>query len=529
MGRIVHALKVMSAALATSGLLVAVLVSVAAGRGQPPRDTLVVGASSEPRSLDPHTTTASSDFRVLVNVYEGLTQFADGSLTPAPCLAERWTISDDGTVYTFELRRDVRFHDGSEFDAAAVVFNFERMLDDQHPYHDTGPFPLAFFFERVRHVRALERYVVQFTLDQPFAPLLSNLAYPTGLLLSPSAVIAHGRAVAEHPVGTGPFRFERWDSGRRLVLTRFPGYREPAPPGAVARIIFRPIADPMTRVAELSAGGVDLVPELGPDQVAEFRRSPGFEVVEAAGPHLWFLILNTRRPPLDDVAVRRALNYAVDKRALVREVLQDTATVAVGPIAQAFGAAAGDVEPFAHDPQRARELLAQAGVQPGTVLTLAAPTAGSGMLAPMAMATAIQADLAAVGLDVRVESYEWNAYLTKVNAGLGELHMAEMAWMTNDPDTLPFLSLRRQAQPPQGFNSGWYDNPRLDDLLLRARQQVDPSARAGLYAQVQRIVHDDAPWLFVASWRQNVVLNQRVEGFELQPSFLLHLDQVSKR
>lgn len=528
-GRTVNALKVMSAALAAAGLLVAALVVTAGGRTSPPREMLVVAVSAEPRSLDPHATTASSDFQVLANIYEGLVRFADGTLTPVPGLAERWTIADDGTTYTFYLRQGVRFHDGSMFDAHSVVFNLERMLDKEHPYHHTGPFPLAFFFERVQHVRAMDAHTVQLVLDEPFAPLLANLAYPTGYIISPQAVRARGAGIAEHPVGTGPFRFERWDSGRRIVLSRFDARGAAAPALAVSQLVFRPIADPMTRVAELSAGSVDLVPELNPDQVAEFRRTPGFEVVEAAGPHLWFVILDTRRPPFDDVRVRRAVNYAVDKRALVRDVLQGTATVAAGPIAAAFGDAAGDVDPYAYDPRQARELLAEAGIRKGTVVKLAAPTAGSGMLAPLAMATAIQADLAAVGLDVSVETYEWNAYLKEVNAGLTQHHMAQMAWMTNDPDTLPFLSLRRAAWPPAGFNSGWYDRPELDELLHRARVELEPARRAFLYAEVQRLVHDDAPWLFVASSRKSVVFAERLEGPKVQPSFLLGLEGVTKR
>jgi peptide/nickel transport system substrate-binding protein len=145
------------------------------------------------------------------------------------------------------------------------------------------------------------------------------------------------------------------------------------------------------------------------------------------------------------------------------------------------------------------------------------------------MATAIQANLRAIGMTVQIQTYEWNSYLTKINAGLDDVDLAEMAWMTNDPDTLPFLALRSEAQPPSGFNSGWYSNPEVDELLRHGRRATDAGQRATTYATVQRIVHDEAPWVFVASWKQNVVVNDRVTGMRLEPSFLLYLDEVNKR
>ena len=187
------------------------------------------------------------------------------------------------------------------------------------------------------------------------------------------------------------------------------------------------------------------------------------------------------------------------------------------------------MEPYPYDPLLARLLLTQAGLDEGASLTLAVPTGGAGMLAPVQMATAIQADLAGVGLEVNIQTFEWNSYLTRVNEGLDDIDMAAMAWMTNDPDTLPFLALRTNAHPPAGFNSGWYSNQQVDRLLARARATSTRGERDALYATVQRIVHDDAPWLFVASWKQNIVSRKGLSGLRVEPSFLLYLDQVYQR
>jgi peptide/nickel transport system substrate-binding protein len=497
------------------------------GRAGAPDDVLVVGQVAEPRTLDPATVTSTNDFRILVNMYEGLTRFRAGSLDVEPALAERWEILDGGRTYVFHLRRGVSFHDGTPLDAEAVKFNFERLLDPKHPAAGTGPFPLAFFFAAVKAVEVVDPLTVRFRLDEPFAPLLSNLAYPAGLIVSPKAVTEDGRDFGRAPVGTGPFRFAAWESERQVKLERFDGYWGDKP--RLSALVFRPIADPSARAAEMLAGGLDLMPEVPADDIASFGDRSRFALHEAAGPHLWYLTLNAGRGPLKDLRVRRAVNLAIDKNAIVEAVLRGTASVPAGPVPAAFGPASDErLEPYAHDPAKARALIEEAGAA-GATLTLLASDGGSGMLEPIAMATAIQADLAKVGLKVVVRTMEWNAYLARVNGGLGDADMAEMAWMTNDPDTLPYLALRSAATPDKGgFNTGGYVNPKLDDLLERARRETDATARAALYREVDRIGHDDAPWALVASGRQVAVSTSKVRGFELQPSFLLDLSGVSK-
>ena len=496
---------------------------------QTPPGVLIVAQIAEPKSLDPHAVTAVNDFRILMNVYDGLVRYKDGTLEVEPALAESWEISDDGTVYTFTLREGVSFHDGTPFNAEAVVFNFQRMLDEEHPYYDTGPFPLAFFFSTVDTVEAVDETTVRFTLKEPYAPFLSNLAYPTGLIVSPAAVEAHGKDFGRNPVGTGPFKFAEWESNAKVVVEANPDYWDGAP--SLQAVVFRPITDANTRVAEMLAGGVDLMVEVPPDNVATFNDDPGFEVFEQAGPHVWFLILNTKEGPFADKRVRQAVNYAIDKETLVNDVLQGTAEVAAGPTPPAFAWAYNEsLEPYPHDPEKAKSLLKDAGAE-GASLTFYVTEGGSGMLDPIPMGSAIQADLAEVGLDVKIETYEWNTFLGKVNPGLeGKADMAEMAWMTNDPDTLPYLTLRTEASPDNGgFNSGYYANPEVDKLLEAARRATDQAERAKLYKEMQTIVHEDAPWAFIANWKQNAVASERVEGFALQPSFFLLLHDVVKQ
>ena len=516
--------------------LCAVILAIAAASGpwaattqaQTPPNVLVVGQIAEPKSLDPHAVTAVNDFRILMNIYDGLVRYRDGTLEVEPALAKSWTISEDGLTYTFELRDGVSFHDGTPFNAAAVKFNFDRMLDETHPYHDTGPFPLSFFFSAVDSVTVVSERSVRFALKEPYAPFLSNLAYPTGLIVSPDAVKRHGKDFGRHPSGTGAYNFAEWESNAKVVVTRNDGYWDGAP--SLEAIVFRPITDGNTRVAEMLAGGIDMMVEVPPDSVETFAKDAGYVVHEQAGPHVWFLILNAKDGPMADKRVRQAVNYAIDKKTLVDNVLQGTAEIAAGPTPPAFSWAYNEsLQPYPYDPDKARALVKEAGFE-GAKLTFYVTEGGSGMLDPVPMGAAIQADLAKIGFDVEIETYEWNTFLGKVNPGLeGKADMAEMAWMTNDPDTLPYLALRSGAWPDKGgFNSGYYANPEVDKLLEAARRSTDQSERAKLYRRMQEIVQEDAPWAFIANWKQNAVTSDNVGGFKLQPSFFLLLQNVTK-
>ncbi|TDH35958.1 ABC transporter substrate-binding protein [Pseudohoeflea suaedae] len=515
--------KLLAAAFGALSLLLA-----SPAMSQTPPNVAIVGQIAEPKSLDPAAVTAVNDFRILVNVYDGLTRYRDGTLEVEPALAESWEISEDGKTYTFKLRSGVTFHDGSEFNAEAVKFNFDRMLKEDHPFHDTGPFPLAFFFSSVAEVNVIDDLTVEFKLNAPYAPFLSNLAYPTGLIVSPAAVEEYGKDFGRHPSGTGAFKFEEWEANAKVVVSRNEDYWDGAAP--LEAIVYRPITDANTRIAEMLAGGLDIMVEVPPDSLQQFRDNAEYKVLEQAGPHVWFLILNLKEGPFSDKLVRQAANYAIDKKALTENVLQGTADIAAGPTPPAFAWAYDEsLDPYPYDPEKAKELLKEAGYS-GEPLTFYVTEGGSGMLDPVAMGTAIQADLQKVGMKVNIETYEWNTFLDKVNPGLeGKADMAEMAWMTNDPDTLPYLALRSEAFPDKGgFNSGYYSNPKVDELLNAAREATDQSERAKLYKEMQQIVHDDAPWVFVANWKQNAVTRAGVENFKLQPSFFLMLQKVTK-
>ena len=237
-------------------------------------------------------------------------------------------MSPDGRTYTFTLRQGVKFHDGSAFDADAVKFNFDRVLDANHPFHDTGPFPFVFTLGPIDRVEVLGPLKVALVYKEAYAPALTMLAGAIGGLagISPAAVKRYGKDFSRNGGGAGPFRFVEWVSGQRFVLEGNAGYWRGAP--KLKGIVFRPIVDDNARVSEMQSGGTDITIEVPPDNIATFTASPDFTYYQQVGPHLWYLVLNTVTKPFDDKRVRQAINYAINKGGMVTDVLKDTATVA---------------------------------------------------------------------------------------------------------------------------------------------------------------------------------------------------------
>ena len=493
---------------------------------QTPNDVLVIGHVAELQTLDPAQAVTISDFRILANIYEGLLRYKDESLDVEPGLAESWTISPDARTYTFKLRQGVKFHDGTDFNAETVKFNFDRVTDKDHPYANTGPFPFVFTLGPIEKTEVADPFTVIIHLKEPYSPMLTMLAGAIGGLagISPAAVKQYGKDFARHGGGTGPFKFVLWESGQRFVLEANPAWWAGKP--KLAGLVYRPIIDENARVSEMLSGGTDITIEVPPDNIATFTASKNFTFYEQSGPHLWYLMLNCKEKPFDDKLVRQAANYAINKEALVGEILKGTATVAAGPTPPAFSwAHDNDLKPYPYDPAKAKALLAQAGYPNGVDVTFYVTESGSGMLSPILMGTAIQADLAAVGIRAKIETYEWNTFLGKIIPGMeGKAQVAELSFMTQDPDMHPFLALRTGAP----VNSGRYSNPKVDALIDAARAEPDPAKRAALYKKMQDILADDAPWVFVCNWKQNAVSTAAVKGFKLHPSFTTRFWDTSK-
>ncbi len=504
------------------GLLAVALVSVATAA--PPKDAMVIGLLAEPVTMDPPQITDLNSTRVIKRLFEGLTAQELGTYKIVPGLAQSWDISKDGLTYTFHLRPNVKFHDGTPLTAEAVKFCFDRQLNDQGPFYATGTYPyVKGFLGNVAGLEVVNPSTVQIRLKAPLTPFLQYLAHHSLYVYSPDALKKWGKDMVKHPVGTGPFKLETWEPGVRVVLARYDQYWGGAP--KIRQAIYVPIIEAQARLSAIKTGEIDLTMDVPPDSLADLRKDPDVVVAETNSSAVWYIVLNTRHPALKDKRVRQAMNYAVHKDAIIRDILKGTAIVASTPLSPVYGPYHEDkTVRYPYDPEKAKALLKEAGYASGFDVTFFVPESGSGMQSPVEMATVIQANLAAVGVRAKIQTMEWGAYLKKYLDGPD---MAEMSWNPSigDPDHMMYMLLSSDRFPP-AFNAGFYQNPRVDELLRRGRTTIDEKERVPLYREAQRLVVEDAPWIFVDHGKQVIVLRKRVQGFKLHPNFDLVLTQV---
>src|SRR2546425_359293 len=291
-----------------------------------------------------------------------------------------------GLRYTFKLRKGISFHDGTPLNAEAVKFSIERQINAEHPFNKLGKYPFAnYFFGNVKAVEVVDPSTVEFVLKEPRASFLAILTAGAASIVSPTAVKKLGVDYALQPVGTGPFRYVAWDRGQRVVLERNAQYWKS--PVKVERVIYRPIVEDQARLTELLTGALDLIVGTPPDFVAQLENNPKVTLLKQVGAHVWYLGINNQKKPFDDKRVRQALNYAVNKEAIVRDVLKGTGSMSAGPVLPGTWGADAGLKPYPYDPERARKLLADAGYPGGFTTSMWVPESGSGMQAPVAMAT----------------------------------------------------------------------------------------------------------------------------------------------
>lgn len=491
--------------------------------------TIIVGLQAEPVSLDSHQVSDYNTHRAAYGLYDHLLHFKDESTEVEPGLVESWEISDDGLVYTLHLRKGVKFHDGTDFNAEAVKFNIERQIDPNHPYHDTGEFLYAeFTWGMVEKVEVADEYTAKITLKEPFAPFLNHLAMHPAAMVSPAAVEKYGRDFSINPVGTGPFKFVSWTPGVEIVLEKNPDYWRGAP--KIDRVIYRPIIEDQPRLTELEAGGVSFIVNVPPDELARLKGDDRFTVVEQPGMHTWWVAFNHTKAPFNDKRVRQAMNYAVNKKAIVDNILKGTGVLAFNPLPPVVWGYTDDVQRYDYDPEKAKELLAEAGYPDGFSCSFWIPESGSGMQQPVPMGTAIQADLKAVGIDCKIETFEWGTYLDKVIVPPedAEFDLFEMSWIgdNGDPDNHSYILLSGEQWPPHGYNMGFYKNDEADALMQEARTTFDRAKRTELYNKILKILAEDPPWIIIDHETQIVVMDQKIKNFKLHPTGPFRFENV---
>jgi peptide/nickel transport system substrate-binding protein len=502
------------------GLVVVVAAALAACNTQP-ANVLIFGRGSDSIGLDPALENDGESFKVCDNIYETLVQYAPENTSIEPLLATSWAVSSDRLVWTFRLRSGVRFHDGTPFNAAAMKFSLDRQFVEDHPYHDVeGAFKYwkdMGMDDIVEEIAAPDDSTLVISLNQPNAPFLSNLAMNFAAAVSPAAIRRHGDDYFKNPVGTGPFRFVEWRKDERIVLERNEDYWGRVP--RLQRLIFKPIQDAAVRYLELKTGAIHGLDNLSPEFIQEIRQDPQLQLLQQAGMNTGYLAMNMERPPFDNRLVRLAVNHAIDKTSLVENFYQGLATPAKNPIPPTMWGYNDAVEAYPHDPDRARELLAEAGYANGFDTELwAMPVPRPYMPQPGKIAQALQSDLSKVGIRSKIVQWEWGTYLDKVFAG--EHSMALLGWTgdNGDPDNFLFVLLDKTAAEKPAQNIAFYRSDELHELLVRARQMPSQAEREALYLRAQELVHRDVPWVPLVHATQTAAFQQVVRGFTLHPT-----------
>jgi len=513
-----------------SALAAAALSLPAAMPAQAEGGTLVWGMPAVETVLDPHVGCGGLTMNVTFQIYENLWEqdLTQPEVTPnaiVPRLAKSWDISPDGTEYTFHLREGVTFHDGTPFDAEAVKFNYDRFWNESSPhFYPAAKAYLGYFTKYIENVEVIDPLTVKITLTEPNYEWLRLGVLSCGQprMISPTAVATLGNdTLASQPVGTGPFKFSEMEVGVKIVLERNDAYW--GEHAKLDRIIYRPLSDPATRLNALRAGEVNMIHEAPWDEL-ESLADEGFQLVMNENtPSIFFISFNMKNEVMQDVRVRKAINMAIDREGIAREVMHNTGKAEYGILSPGTTAYDPSFRSFPYDPEGAKQLLAEAGYADGLQIDYDIFQYGTGEL----VEKWVQRDLKKVGIDTKMTLIEWQTYLTKWLAGAApELEMNQMSWGMATAWWTGTVS-RCDHQPPNGFNVGWYCNEEVDKLFDQALAEADPAKQAEYYRRANEIIMlEDVAFAPLYDSFHPVVLAPSVKGFNHPPEWWYDLSTV---
>lgn len=464
----------------------------------------------DPDTLDPLQLTTTTVGNLVDYMVEPLTKLAsDGSIQPH--LAESWTVSPDGLQYTFSLRSGVKFHDNTPFDAAAVKWNFDRLKDPEVRVPGRASYP-------VEQTEVLDASTVRVTLKRPYVPFISALSVSVVGMLSPAAVEQHGNSYKNytHLVGTGPYVFQERKKGEKITVTKSATYwgRKPH----YDQVIFRIVPEAATRESLLLAGQVDLIILPPIADLPALQRNRAVKVLMAPSDRTIFIAINTQKPLLNDVRVRQALNYAVDKQAIITNVLFGAGDPMDAPMASSlFGYCRAGAYEF--DQAKAKQLLKEAGVAPGTPISLLHPTGR--YVQDKEASQALAGYLREVGLEPQLQTMDWPSYISTIHAppdkNTTQLHY--LGWAPSFLDSSQqMLQFASSYAPPNGQATTFYQNPQVDIWIKAAEEEGNPEKRKAYFCQIAKQVWQDAPWIFL--WVQHfpIVYSAKVTGIGSLPN-----------
>jgi dipeptide transport system substrate-binding protein len=511
----------------------AVLALAIAGNHAASAKTLVYCSEGSPENFYPAINTTGTSFDASSRqIYNRLVEFERGTTKIEPGLATSWDATEDGLSYTFHLRKGVKwqttknFKPTRDFNADDVIFSFDRqsnkdnpwfkVTSDNHSYYSDMDMPTL-----VKSIEKVDDSTVKFTLTAPEAPFIANIAMDFASIISKEYADQLMKAgtpekMDQEPVGTGPFQLEAY---QKDAVIRYKAFQENwRGKLAIDTLVFAITPDASVRYAKLKANECQIMPYPNPADLPDIKKNPDLKVLDQPGLNVGYLAFNTTKKPFDDKRVRQAINYAIDKKAILEAVYPGVGVAAKNPIPPSLWSYNDDVKDYPYDPAKAKQLLAEAGHANGFETDLWwMPVQRPYNPNAKRIAELMQADLEKVGVKAKLVSFEWGEYRKRAQAG--EHQMAELGWTgdNGDPDNFMYVLLGCAAAKPGGSNiAKWCYKP-FDDLLVQAKRTPDVAKRTDLYKKAQVIFKEEAPWFTIAHAVQNAPVRKEVQNYKLSP------------
>lgn len=501
-------------ALGAVALGVAALAAPAA-HAETPKDTLVIGKSEDPRTLDPAVTMSNNAWSVTYPAYERLVRFAEengvGTTNVEGEVAKSWEVSDDGLSWTFTLEDGHAFADGAPVDAEAVAYTFNRVMAvGKGP---SGTFP------SLEKAEAVDDMTVRFTLSEPFAPFLYTLAVNGAGIVNPKAAEheengdhAEGH-LSGHTMGSGPYQLESWEKGQSIVMVPNPHYAGPKP--NFSKVEIRMIKEASARRLQLENGDLDIAEQLPVDQLDAVEKVDGVKVVEHPSFAVTYLYLNNERAPLDNVKVREAISYAIDYEGIIEGILLGNAEQMRGPIPEGMWGHDPKVMQFDRDLDKAKALLEEAGASDLELGYLYAQNDPN--WEPVGLT--VQANLRDIGIDVEMQQFAYATMRDKLDRG--DFDIAVGNWTPDFADPFMFMNYWfDSARHGLAGNRSFYTNEKVDTLIGKAAVVSDQDERTKLYQEAQRIAVDDAAYVYLIQRNYQLPMRENVKGYVFNPMLL---------
>ena len=487
------------------------VTAYASGESMPapsPNATLTIGIGVDLDTVDPAQQTTTTVQNVIDYGLQTLVAF-DTQGKIEPLLATSWSTSNDGLTLTFHLRQGVNFHDGTPFNADAVVFCLDRLISGKVRV------PIGAGFKSMKSIAAVNPATVAIHLKHPDPSLVPNLSTTVASIFSPTSATKDGNTPTNivHPVGTGPYQFTRWTKGSEVVYTRVDNYWGQKP--YYKTVDFKIIPEANSREAGLLAGQLDIVMNPPVTDLTSLSNNPAVKLLKAPSDRAVFIAIHTTKPPFNNEKVRQALNYAVDKDAIIKNVMFDSVNLMDSPFPSSLSGYC-KIGAYNYNPDKARQLLSEAGVK-NLKITLGSSTGR--YIQDIQFAQAISGYLRKVGIDADVRTMDWPSYVTAMQQKDGPFDLHVLGWAPGALDGPTQLQMFTSATiPPKGLNTSFFSDPTVDKLTDESALNLDDTTRNQQLCQIQKEVWEQAPWIFL--WSQTLILayNSKIAGVSYLPN-----------